>query len=253
MGRRARGPESAKIRQIGQGASRSGPQALNAPFADLGKQLRAAARAAPPPRPLRETRPAKELDEQTLLERAMAGVVPLTPDARARIEPPAPAHGPRPPISEEAEAMAALSDLVAGTARFDITDTREYVEGAVVGLDPRLLRRLRRGDFAWQTYLDLHGMTVQEARPAVDRFLAEGVRLGHRCVLVVHGRGHNSKDQTPVLKERLKVWLARGQSARIVLAFATARPCDGGAGALYVLLRRDRRRRPIRVTEGAAS
>jgi DNA-nicking Smr family endonuclease len=146
-----------------------------------------------------------------------------------------------------------LSDLVAGAARFDITDTREYIEGAVVGLDPRLLRRLRRGDFAWQAHLDLHGMTAQEARPEVDRFLAEAVRLGHRCVLVVHGRGRNSKDQTPVLKERLKTWLARGASARIVLAFATARPCDGGAGALYVLLRRDRRRRPIRVTEGAAS
>ena len=121
------------------------------------------------------------------------------------------------------------------------------------GLDPRLMRRLRRGDFAWQAYIDLHGMTTEEARPAVDRFLIEAVRVGHRCVLIVHGRGHNSKDQTPVLKERLKVWLARGSAARIVLAFATARPSDGGAGALYVLLRRDRRKRPIRVTEGAAS
>ena len=138
-----------------------------------------------------------------------------------------------------------------GGAGFDVSDTREYVEGAIVGLDPRLLRRLRRGDFSWQAYLDLHGLTADEARPAVDSFLADAVRAGHRCVLLVHGRGRNSKDQTPVLKERLKVWLARGASARIVLAFATARPCDGGAGALYVLLRRDRRRRPIRVTEGA--
>jgi DNA-nicking Smr family endonuclease len=194
-----------------------------------------------------------EVDENALLERAMADVVPLAAAARARIDPPAPAFGPRPPVSEEAEALAALSDLVTGATRFDITDTREYVEGAVVGLDPRLLRRLRRGDFAWQAYIDLHGMTAGEAHPAVDRFLAESVRVGHRCVLVVHGRGHNSKDQTPVLKERLKVWLARGSSARIVLAFATARPFDGGAGALYVLLRRDRRKRPIRVTEGAAS
>src|SRR5206468_4154134 len=164
---------------------------------------------------------------------------------------PAPAGAARTPVSEEAEALAALSDLTRGATRFDITDTREYVEGAIVGLDPRVLRRLRRGDFAWQDHLDLHGMTSETARVAVDRFLADSVALGHRCVLIVHGRGHNSKDQTPVLKERLKSWLARGRTARIVLGFTTARPCDGGAGALYVLLRRDRRRRPIRVTEGA--
>src|SRR5207244_3076065 len=104
------------------------------------------------------------------------------------------------------------------------------VEEPLVGLDPRVLRRLRRGDFAWQDHLDLHGMTSATARVAVDRFLAESVALGHRCVLIVHGRGRNSKDQTPVLKERLKSWLARGRAARIVLGFTTARPCDGGAG-----------------------
>ena len=79
----------------------------------------------------------------------------------------------------------------------------------------------------------------------MDAVLLEQLPGGHRCVLIVHGRGHNSKDHTPVLKERLKSWLARGAAARkVVLAFTTARPCDGGAGALYVLLRRDRRRAP---------
>jgi DNA-nicking Smr family endonuclease len=183
----------------------------------------------------------------------MAGVVPLPRAAAARVDGPPPAAGGRTPVSEEAEALAALSDLVGGAARFDITDTREYVEGAIVGLDPRVLRRLRRGDYSWRAHLDLHGMTAEEARVAVDRFLPESVRTGHRCVLIVHGRGLNSKDQTPVLKERLKVWLARGRAARLVLGFTTARPCDGGAGALYVLLRRDRTRRTIRVIEGAKS
>ena len=172
-------------------------------------------------------------------------------DRPDRIEGPRPAGAARRPVSEEAEALALLSDLIAGSARFDIADTREYVEGAIVGLDPRLVRRLRRGDFAWQDHLDLHGMTAEAARAVVDRFLVDAVRAGLRCVLIVHGRGLNSKDQTPVLKERLKVWLARGRPARVVLAFTTARPCDGGAGALYVLLRRDRTRRPIEVTEGA--
>ena len=98
---------------------------------------------------------------------------------------------------------------------------------------------LRRGDYAVQGHLDLHGMTSADAKDAVDRFLNESRRVGKRCVLIVHGRGLNAKDQIPVLKERLRVWLQqRGRIGRSVLAFATARPHDGGAGAVYVLLRR---------------
>jgi DNA-nicking Smr family endonuclease len=228
----------------GREAGRGGPPgALNAPFADLRKRLPPRVLAAPAP-------PAPPAPEPDPFATAMKGVVPLR-HRDARVEVPRPARVARRPVSEEAEALAALSDLVEGAARFDISDTREYVEGAIVGLDPRVLRRLRRGDYAWQAHLDLHGMTSEAAHVAVERFLGEAVSTGHRCVLIVHGRGHNSKDQTPVLKERLKVWLARGRAARTVLAFTSARPYDGGAGALYVLLRRDRRRRPIQVIEGA--
>jgi DNA-nicking Smr family endonuclease len=229
-----------------------GTPPLNAPFADLAKRARVRP-APPPPPPARAAPPPKapaRADDQQLFAQAMEGVAPL-PRGAVRVGGPPPAAHPRPPVSEEAEALAVLSDLVGGTRAFDVSDTREYVEGAIVGLDPRVLRRLRRGDFAWQDHLDLHGMTAEQARPAVDAFLAHAVRAGHRCVLIVHGRGLNSKDQTPVLKEKLKSWLARGRAAQIVLAFTTARPVDGGAGAVYVLLRRDRRRRRIEVIEGA--
>jgi DNA-nicking Smr family endonuclease len=155
-------------------------------------------------------------------------------------------------VSEESEALAALADLVAGETAFDVTDTREYVEGSVAGLDPRLVRQLRRGDFSWQAHLDLHGLVAAEARITVQRFLVEAVRAGHRCVLLVHGRGHNSKDHVPVLKTKLVAWLARGALSRLVLAFTSARPHDGGPGAMYVLLRRDRRRRAFRVAAGPA-
>ena len=227
---------------------------LNAPFLGLKKRLQI---LAPPP-PRRERRLAvaptpPPADEPALFARAMEGVVPIphTPHGD-RIDSPRPAAIPRRPVSEAAEALAVLSDLVRGAAHFDITETREYVEGMVVGLDPRLVRRLRRGDFAWQSHVDLHGMTAAEARETVSRFLDAAVRGGLRCVLIVHGRGLNSKDRAPVLKEGLKSWLSRGSNAKLVLAFATARSVDGGAGALYVLLRRDRRRRPIQVTEGTA-
>ena len=228
----------------GRDAGSGGPPgALNAPFADLRKRL-PRTRPAPPPAPAAPAEPDP-------FAAAMKGVVPLEREPGARVEVGPPARVARAPVTEEAEALALLSDLVEGAAHFDISDTREYVEGAIVGLDPRVLRRLRRGDYAWQAHLDLHGMTADAARAAVERFLADSVNAGHRCVLIVHGRGHNSKDQIPVLKERLKLWLARGRTARTVLAFTSARPYDGGAGALYVLLRRDRTRRPIQVTEGA--
>jgi DNA-nicking Smr family endonuclease len=224
---------------------------LNAPFRGLRQRLKSVGPTVPSPPLPAPPRAVPPPDDGTLFSRAMEGVVPLGAEARERVDGPAPVAEPRPPVTEEAEALAALSDLVSGAAHFDITETREYLEGHVVGLDPRLLRRLRRGDYSWQAHLDLHGMTAAEARDALEAFVTTSVRDGHRCLLVVHGRGLNSKDQTPVLKERMKTWLARGRIARHVLAFATARPCDGGTGALYVLLRRDRRARPMRVTEGA--
>ncbi len=127
---------------------------------------------------------------------------------------------------------------MSGEGCFDIQYTDEYIEGAIVGADSALLPKLRRGDFSIQAHLDLHGMTAAEARQAVERFILNSVNKGLRCVLIIHGRGLNSQDQIPILKERMRSWLKRGRLKHLVLAFATAQPCDGGAGALYVLLRK---------------
>ncbi len=241
---------------------------FHAPFRGLGAKL--ASRPSPvasvPPSRSPRALPAKSVvrrrdapppaaidreDEYASFARAMADVRRL--DVGGRVDAPPPAlGGRRAPSSDEAEALAALSDLVAGTGEFDVSDSVEYVEGAVVGLDPRILRRLRRGEFAYQAYVDLHGMSAAAARGEIERFIIDAFATGHRAVLVVHGRGLNSKDNVPVLKERLKSWLARGRVGRVVLAFSSARPADGGAGALYVLLRRRRGvREPITVLEGA--
>ena len=181
----------------------------------------------------------------------MADVVPLSAEARARVVPQPPAPPGRVVSDPDAEALAELSEIVAGEGPFDLANSVEFVEGGVAGIDRRLVRKLRAGAFACTSHLDLHGMTAVEARAAVDRFLSRAHQRGERCVLIVHGRGLNSKDQIPVLKNRLTTWLARGSWSRLVLAFATARLCDGGAGALYVLLRRERTaKRPIHVTRG---
>src|SRR5262249_57361714 len=130
-----------------------------------------------------------------LFASAMVDVVPL-PRSGDRVGggPPA-AH--RRPVSEEAEALAELSDLVAGVARFDITDTREYVEGLVVGLDPRLIRRLRRGDFSWQGPLHPHWFSPPPARGVVHPLIPGRLSAPPRCGPLVHRPRLDPHDPTP--------------------------------------------------------
>jgi DNA-nicking Smr family endonuclease len=168
-------------------------------------------------------------------ESAMSGVAPLEhtePPGRKSVPPP-------PPAEDEFEvAERFLARFVDGDVPFDFTDTGEYLQGSVQGLDPGLVHRLRRGDYAVEAHLDLHGLDRHEAKQALRDFIVQSRKDGKRCVLVVHGRGLGSKDGVPVLRERTRDWLSRGGIGRQVLAFTSARPADGGTGAVYVLLRR---------------
>ena len=190
------------------------------------------AKAAPPPPP--KPKRSQQEDDASLFLSAMDGVQQITHRGEA------PTPNPRLPeiIDENAEALAELAQMVAGQGTFDMVGSDTSIEGSAPGIDARLLRSLRRGDFSIQGQLDLHGMTQAQAQEAVERFLSESRRAGKRCVLIVHGRGLNSPDQIPVLKQRLQGWLNQKRIGQMVLAFASARPQDGGAGALYVLLRR---------------
>ncbi|HEY2106590.1 MAG TPA: Smr/MutS family protein [Candidatus Binataceae bacterium] len=199
---------------------------------------------APAPIPV----PVPAPDEKQLFQEAFRDVRPL---AGPRHAPPACEPGlTRTIVSEDAEVLAELSDLIAGQGEFDITETEEYVEGARTGLDPRLIVRLRRGEFPVEAHLDLHGMTQPDCRQALGAFIQESVRKGQRTVLVVPGRGLGSPGGRPVLKHAAVHWLSHGMLSAYVLGFVTARPTDGGAGALYVLLRRDRRRAAFDVLNG---
>jgi DNA-nicking Smr family endonuclease len=121
---------------------------------------------------------------------------------------------------------------------FDVRFSDRYIRASADGVSRETLAKLERGEFAVRSHVDLHGMALEDARRAVDDFLFERQRNGDRCVLVITGKGRNSRHAVGVLRERIPEWLARGPSARRVLAFVTARPCDGGEGALYVLLRK---------------
>jgi len=214
-------------------------ESFNTPFAGLDEMLKQREDQTPALSEDAEVKKLGAVEEDHLFREAMVGIETLDCNT---VEPrrPGPLVTPsrRPMLEEESEAYAQLVDLVSGDGSFDIQYTDEYIEGAIVGADPELLPKLRRGDFSIQAHYDLHGMTAAEAREAVERFILSSVIKGLRCVLIIHGRGLNSQDQMPVLKERVSSWLKRGRLKRLVLAFATARPCDGGAGAMYLLLRK---------------
>jgi DNA-nicking Smr family endonuclease len=134
---------------------------------------------------------------------------------------------------DEREALqASLSDGLDGDALLESDDSLSF-RRAHIGAD--VVRRLRRGEWAIQAQVDLHGLTRDAARERVVAFLREAQRQGLRCVRVVHGKGHGSPGKAPVLKGRVQRWLA--QSAQVD-AYAQARAADGGAGALVVLLAR---------------
>ena len=194
-------------------------------------------KAEPAPEPQRP-RPGPELSEDELWSVAVDGTKPLT-DRSERIKPgPQPLSVPSAELDPDLEAYDELRALVTGEVPFDIADSDEFIEGHSRGLDPRVIRKLRKGEFAIQAHVDLHGLLKEEAKAQLESFLARSRQEGRRCVLVVHGRGLHSKDQVPVLKEALKRWMHTARFARHVLGFSSARLHDGGTGAMYVLLRK---------------
>ena len=110
------------------------------------------------------------------------------------------------------------------------------MEGIGYNVKPEIAERLHRGDFALDAHLDLHGFNVEKAKEVFDSFLKRAIRTGKKAVLIVHGRGLSSPEE-PVLKTKVREWLSRRSWRKWVVAFTSARPCDGGAGATYVLLR----------------
>jgi len=102
------------------------------------------------------------------------------------------------------------------------------------GLQTTVLRKLRRGHWVSQGELDLHGLTVAEAKMELIQFLQHCLKRGLRCVRIIHGKGLRSKNREPVLKNKVAHWLMQREET---LAFCQARAADGGGGAMLVLLK----------------
>jgi DNA-nicking Smr family endonuclease len=181
-----------------------------------------------------EAKPEPELDEM-LFEKAMEGVTPIARDncteKAAEVVFPESSRE-----KEDAEVLERLAELIRGGEGFNVCDTPEYVEGTGYHVHPEIAKRLHQGEYSIQAYIDLHGFTRSEAREVFEKFMKWAVMSNKTGVLIIHGRGLSSPAE-PVLKKGVVEWLTRGPWRKWVVAYSSARICDGGAGATYVLLR----------------
>lgn len=171
-------------------------------------------------------------DESALFRKAMADARPLQRDLVEPVRRPVPAKARFTRRDERDVLDESLSPSRVET-EFGSGDTLSFCRGEV---GRRTFRKLGRGRFSVQAELDLHGMTVREAREALARFVDAALFRGHRCVRIIHGKGRGSGMAGPVLKGKVDAWLRRWDA---VLAFVSAQPVDGGSGAIYVLLKSD--------------
>lgn len=189
-------------------------------------------------RPLREARartPEEEADAALFRE--------ATRDVRPLGEKPLPPPQAKPPPPRarftRADRLAVLEESLHGDpGGTDVTSGDgagggESASFARPGVQTSVLRKLRRGHYRIQAEIDLHGLTVQQAKSALREFLAEALDRGHSCVRIIHGKGLRSGPRGPVLRSAVSGVLQR--TGR-VLAFVSARAVDGGTGAVYVLL-----------------
>lgn len=175
-------------------------------------------------------------DEAGLFLRMVGSVAPI--DRKGR-DVPAPLEKKAAPDGKSD--LALLQDVMAGKIEFSLELTGEFIQAHVRGLDPAIMGKLRAGSYHPEAHLDLHGLNAVQAYERLTGFLRQAYYKGFRCVLVIPGRGKNSPDGIGVLREKMQLWLTRDPFKRVVLAFCTAQPAQGGAGALTVLLRKYRK------------
>ena len=171
--------------------------------------------------------------ERKLFELSIGPVTPLKEGQQQRVllEPERPAPEPRQREADEREVlMQALSDDFDVESLLETDETLSYRRPEI---SAEVVKKLRRGHWALQAQIDLHGLRRDQAREALGHFIQDSARRGLRCVRVVHGKGNGSPGREPVLKSRVRRWLVQKNE---VLAFVQARACDGGSGALMVLL-----------------
>ncbi len=231
------GTDRKKARDGSQSPAAAPDKAQDTSAKDVAGEKAAPAGSTIPRSPMGiENRLSVEDEEAEAFLRAMRHVRPL--QARGREVVPEPSQSIMPPPQAE----LSLQDFLDGKLEFALSFTDEYLEGHVVGLDQMIMNKLRAGFLSPEAHLDLHGLNAVQAFEALRGFMRGCWYKGLRTVLVVPGRGRNSPDGMGVLREKLQSWLTQEPFKRVVLAFCTAQPHDGGPGSVYVLLRKYRKK-----------
>ncbi len=182
----------------------------------------------------------EEAEDANLLREALEGVAPLTRPGRVVHKRNKPAPVPAQRLADEAQVLAdSLSDETPLDAGLESGDELVYLRN---GLSTQVLRKLRRGQWAVQDHIDLHGLRSDAARELLINFLNQALNDGFRAVRVVHGKGYRSRNHEPVLKKKIAGWL---QQRDEVLAYCQAPQADGGSGAVLILLKTRRKARPV--------
>jgi DNA-nicking Smr family endonuclease len=189
--------------------------------------------------------PLKEspLDERLMYEEAMEGVHQITHD-NAFIKPPVLSRIRCVHLRDNPRHL--FEEALKDKGKLNVANMPEYMEGFSEGINPVTLDKLKNGEFSIQRSLDLHGLSIEDARMSFEEFMADSIKAGLNCVKVVHGRGLKSKN-VPVLKENLKTWILRAMNRKWVTAFSSARMCDGGPGATYILLKKNPSKKRIHI------
>lgn len=177
-------------------------------------------------------KPSKPSSEEiALFRKATAGMCKLkAPDSHLFL-PPAKSQPQYKPVETEILANDHFSD----DYEPDHHHGDDYLEFSRPGIQKKALRKFRQGKIPIEAELDLHGMTIEQARQQLAHFIERSQAYGQRCVRVIHGKGLSSQDGRAVLKSKVNHWL---QQHSAVMAFSSAQIADGGTGAVYVLLRR---------------
>ncbi|HEY6454081.1 MAG TPA: Smr/MutS family protein [Steroidobacteraceae bacterium] len=175
-------------------------------------------------------KPKSDEDETALFREATRGVKPLSHAARVTVAAPKP-H-PRARFAR-ADRLLVVDEILHGSADEPELTAADPTHFCRPGVSESTLRKLRRGQYRVQGELDLHGLSVEEAKMQLREFLVAALHRHASCVRIVHGKGLRSGPRGPVLRQLVNNALRR---TRQVLAFASARQVDGGTGALYVLL-----------------
>ncbi len=171
-------------------------------------------------------------DDKALFRDAVGEVKPVKDD-KAKLDKPAPETT---RIAKQDD-QSVMASLLAELSETDLLETGEHLSFTRDGVQKNVLRKLKSGHYSVQNEIDLHGLTIKQARAELNDFLVNAIDHRQLCVRIIHGKGRKLLNKQPRMKPAVNAWL---QSHKSVLAFCSAREMDGGTGAVVVLLRKPR-------------